>query len=268
MIHAYHLVARANPFQTPLTKRNSNVDLWERLQKRFSNIAACVLMPNHLHILIFTHEPDKAVWNLGVDLRAWTQRFYPRLQLWAPIPNAIAIPDFHHLKRQIRYVHLNPCRAGLVKDPLQWEWSTHRDVTGCVINPWPNLKILEKVFATSSSRLSEVLHQYVSQDPTVAVNGTPMVQQPKIGGVISTNYTTILWGAAVANRQIPLLRRGKLRDLSVQTAHRLRLIPEPDQLGMSQQSWWRALARPADENSIQVVLKILSDPRLRNQSTA
>ena len=181
MFQAYHIFARALPFLTPLKQRTVCVDLWRRLRKRFPNIAACVLMPNHLHILIFTPDPDQARWKLGVDLRAWTQRFHPGLNIWSPIPKAITIPNSHHLKRQIRYVHLNPCRAGLASDPLQWEWSTHRDVTGCVGEAWPDLPKLMKIYEVPSSRLGDVIHRYVSGDPSVAVGGTPMVRSPRPG---------------------------------------------------------------------------------------
>lgn len=266
MIHAYHLVARANLFQTPLVHRNSCADLWKRLRNRFPNIAACILMPNHLHLLVFTRDPAHARLRLSVDLRAWTQKFYPHTQLWSPLPKAIAIPDLHHLKRQIRYVHLNPCRAGLVKDPLQWEWSTHRDVTGCVINPWPNNNALVKVFGVSANRLGEVMHRYVSQDPSVAVGGTPMARVPQTGEVTAAGQNIIFLGAAIASREATLLQRGKLRDLAVHTSHRLRLVSEPEKLNMSSKSWGRALARRVDEASIQVILKILADPRLRNNS--
>jgi REP element-mobilizing transposase RayT len=263
MSNAYHFVARANVTLFPLTDRDGCADLWQRLRKRFPEIAACVLMPNHLHLLAFTEAPESAVWGLGVDLRAWTRRFHPKTKVWSPIPRAIKIPDHHHLKRQIRYVHLNPCRARLVKDPLEWEWSTHRDLTGCVIDPWPRHAKLAAVFGTSLSKLGESAHRYISADPTVAVGGTPIVRASKPGEIMSANIEVILSAASSATRKKIKFRRGILRDLTVHTTDHLGLIESPDKLGLSLKGWKHILTRPVPAQSLRAILTIMNDPRCK-----
>lgn len=49
-------------------------------------------------------------------------------RLVRPLPPAEAVPEGPKRRRSVRYVHLNPCRARLVADPLAWPLSTHRDV--------------------------------------------------------------------------------------------------------------------------------------------
>lgn len=261
MTNAYHLVARVNPTLFPLKTRNSCVDLWRRLRGKFPCVAACVLMPNHLHLLIFSSHPETLQWDLGVELRAWTRAFYPGSQIWAPIPKPRLIPDLLQLKRQLRYVHLNPCRAQLAKDPLQWEWSTHRDVTGCVVDPWPDLQKLARLFEVPQSKLGDAIHRYVSGDPSVAVTGTPMIRSPRLGEPLSSDLSFILWASAVARREEVVNHRGKLRNLAIQTSHYLRMIPEPAKLKLTQQSWQRLATAKVQPKTMDTVLKILADRR-------
>jgi len=197
----FHVVARTAPQTFPLLDRNACVDLWRRLRNAFPRVAACVLMPNHLHLLCLKGRSDKIRWTLGVELRAWTQKFHPGSRIWQPVPSPDHIPDLKHLRRQIRYVHLNPCRSGLASDPLSWEWSTHRDVLGCVVEPWPDTAILSEAFGTSASRLGEKMHRYVSADPTVRVEGTPPIHRYRPDVPLSINAKLLLRACAVARRE-------------------------------------------------------------------
>lgn len=44
--------------------------------------------------------------------------------------HASLIDDDAHLLGVVRYIHLNPCRAGLVSDPADHRWSSHRAYLG------------------------------------------------------------------------------------------------------------------------------------------
>lgn len=270
MTYAYHFVGRARPLLTPLADRNACVDLWRRLRLVFPNTAACILMPNHFHVLSFSQKPEPTYWQLGVQLRAWTQRFYPNSPIWMPIPKATPIPNSHHLKRQIRYVHLNPCRAGLAKDPLQWEWSTHRDICGCTCEIWPNIPKLLQVFAiptTQRHKLGEVIHRYISSDPSVSVSGTPTAQAPSTEDSISTNIAAILSAAAIARREQLTLRRSKLRNLAIHTSHALRLQPSPSELRIHSRTWINTRRYKKDALAIQTIMTVLNDVRCRPKIT-
>ncbi|MCP4806384.1 MAG: hypothetical protein GY884_13655 [Proteobacteria bacterium] len=70
----------------------------------------------------------------------------------------------------LRYIHLNPCRAGLASDPLAWRWSTHRDLVGAVVDPWVPLDR----WAEWTSMDAAELHSYIASDPSTDVTGTPM----------------------------------------------------------------------------------------------
>jgi hypothetical protein len=89
-----------------------------------------------------------------------------------PLGEPGVVAGRQHLARQVRYVHLNPCRAGLVRDPLAWPWSTHRGVVGAEVDPWVTADRLAAVFDRGTRGFAEWFHGYVSGDPAAAPEGT------------------------------------------------------------------------------------------------
>ena len=87
------------------------------------------------------------------------------------------MPDEKHALRQIRYIALNPCRAGLTQDPLEWPWSTYRGCFGGVAQPWVSLDVLAELLGWDSvGAFRTWFHKYVSSDPTVNPTGTPVLK--------------------------------------------------------------------------------------------
>lgn len=164
---AWHLVARAPSPQTPFSNRSRCVLVWNRMVRAFPQAAAAVLMPNHLHVLLWHDRTDPSL------LLRMLRRCLCKTE-WQPLPLPQSIPDIHQLKRQVRYIHLNPCRKGICNDPLQWEWSTHLDYLGLIAAPWPAPHgHLEKLGFYSKAQF----HKYISADPTSAVTGTPLPRE-------------------------------------------------------------------------------------------
>ncbi|MCC7441279.1 MAG: hypothetical protein IT285_06590 [Bdellovibrionales bacterium] len=173
----HHLVARAVVGREPFVSRDLCLEAWRRLRLTFPDSAACILMPNHLHLLT-EGDPHALTRTLGRTLGALVRRNGVARDVWETVPEPRAIPNAAHLLRQIRYVHLNPCRARLTGDPLAWEWSTHRDWIGAVLNPWPDARRWCGVLKWNPGEAPERLHRYVSADPSVSVSGSrfPVVQ--------------------------------------------------------------------------------------------
>jgi REP element-mobilizing transposase RayT len=170
----HHFTARALWRKSPLVCREACAYLWACFRREFPRTLGCVLMPDHFHLLQETARPDAVRTAIGRILSGFTRRFYPGTEVWAPVSPPTLIPDLHHLKRQARYVHLNPCRRGLVQDPLAWEWSTHREAVGAAASDWLDKKLLAQALQTGDRSFARVFHQYVSGDPTVHVLGTPL----------------------------------------------------------------------------------------------
>ena len=151
---------------TPFNERAACHWLWQRLQRSFSQVAAAIIMPNHFHCLAVLSELGPAINELT---RALARMPGTR---WESPPPPEPVRDQHHLLRQIRYVLLNPCRKRLCADPLEWEWSTYRDVLGLTAQPWVGMKQLQSWMKQKEVGSIPALHSYLSGDPSVAIAGT------------------------------------------------------------------------------------------------
>jgi hypothetical protein len=123
-------------------------------------------MPNHGHLIVQESDRLKAEKAIRLSLFAFKRNFP---SFWEPVPEPTVIPDIKHLRRQIRYVHLNPCRSQLTKDPLCWEFSTHWDFLGYTVGSIsvPSVQILG--FSSKAQ-----FHEFVSSDATTHVAGTAL----------------------------------------------------------------------------------------------
>lgn len=261
---AYHCVARARFPHAPFTERSACQRTWVRLRRSFPHCLGAVLMPNHLHLLLW-HEPS-----LGTDvLRHRLRRCLPG-NGWDPLPEPQAIPDIHHLKRQLRYVHLNPNRKNLVRDPLAWEWSTHIDYAGGCTDPWPDgpETLLRLGYGRGPSAV-HAFHHYVSADPSAHVQGTPPLQSPTGADLI--DIAAAIHAAEIAYRAPKgiFLKKGKARARLAQLLWRVLGVQQArvaKALGVSRGTISGASAS-FDHVQLQseavALLRVLSDPRFK-----
>lgn len=160
----FHLVARSLPDRLLFSRDTEALVLWNTLARVFPELVAACLMPDHLHLILPHEDPQN---RLHTVLQAYTQHRNRARglsgPLWQPRPPPVAVPNASHLGRTIRYVHLNPCRAGLVRDPLAWPFSTHRDRAGFAARP-----------VVPVDRDPARFHRFVSADDTCDPQGTPL----------------------------------------------------------------------------------------------
>ena len=93
------------------------------------NVAAYCLMTNHYHILLQT--PDGNISRCMRHLNSvYTQRYNRRHrcdgQLFRGRYKSILVSDDSNLLQLVRYIHKNPVTAGLVKDFMDYEWSSSK----------------------------------------------------------------------------------------------------------------------------------------------
>ena len=158
----HHFAAHAVRDRLLFEDWEEGLAVWRALTASVPLTAACV-MPDHLHVLA----PEAAAPALRALMSGharWTNhRRGARGPLWEGLSDTGAIDGEQKIQRQIRYIHLNPCRAGLVHDPLAWPLSTHRDAVGLAVRP-----------AVVPRREPERFHRFVSADPSVHVEGTDL----------------------------------------------------------------------------------------------
>lgn len=101
-------------------------NLWFHDGGSYRLLAWCV-MPNHVHVLAEMAKP------LAVVLKNW--KSYTGSQankllgtigetFWQADYFDRYIRDEEHFRRVVRYIENNPVKAGLVRDPAEWPWSS------------------------------------------------------------------------------------------------------------------------------------------------
>ena len=95
-----------------------NLDVW-----------AYCLMPNHVHLVVLPHDEAALAQAIGEAHRRYTRyvnfRENWRGYLWQGRFASFPM-DETYLHAAVRYVELNPVKAGLVNAPEQWRWSSAR----------------------------------------------------------------------------------------------------------------------------------------------
>jgi REP-associated tyrosine transposase len=113
------------------------------------SLYAYCLMPNHVHLLAQTSDAPLSKFMQGVQ-QSYTQRFnrvHGKVgHLFQGRYKAIVCDRDEYLTTLVRYIHLNPVRAGLVEDPARYPYSGHRtylsgDGDG-FLDPTPVLSVL------------------------------------------------------------------------------------------------------------------------------
>ncbi len=159
----HHYVARAPRHCLLFRTWKEGVRLYALVASAFPGLVALCVMPDHVHLLLPHGEGLGRLRDVMSAFARWRRqhRGEPSGSTWERAPEPEFVPPDKEL-RVLRYVHLNPCRKGLVDDPLAWPLSTHRELVGLVpgsAEPHPRPRWL---------------HTYVSSDPTVSVEGTTL----------------------------------------------------------------------------------------------
>jgi REP-associated tyrosine transposase len=92
-------------------------------------VEAFCLMGTHYHLVLstFVAKLSAGMHRLNGDYaRAFNRRHGRRGHLWAARYSSWVIEGDEYLENTVRYVLLNPVRAGLCRTPEEWRWSGSR----------------------------------------------------------------------------------------------------------------------------------------------
>ena len=102
-------------------------------------IHAFCLMSNHVHLAIQVGNVSlsRILQNLSFRYTRWVNWRQNRMgHLFQGRYKAVLVDADTYLKELTRYIHLNPVRAGIVKDPEAYPWSGHRAYLELEVIPW------------------------------------------------------------------------------------------------------------------------------------
>jgi putative transposase len=128
----YHVITRGNQKQKIFRSEEDFRKYHEMLAKYKGmykyRLYAYVLMNNHVHLLIETGETPLSKIQQGIN-QSYTMYFNKRYKtvghLFQGRYRAILCDRDSYLLALVKYIHLNPVRARLVKTPEEYPWSSY-----------------------------------------------------------------------------------------------------------------------------------------------
>jgi REP element-mobilizing transposase RayT len=133
----YHVTLRGNhrrPIFFADTDRNLlDAVVAEAVDRLAARVHAYCWMTNHIHLLVQVSDAP-----LGRLMLRIASQYARRVQaslattghLFERRYHAVLVDADRYLLHLIRYIHLNPVRAGIVADPVDYRWSSHRAYLG------------------------------------------------------------------------------------------------------------------------------------------
>lgn len=105
-----------------------------------SHIHAFALMTNHVHLLATGNAPgrlSRLIQSVGRRYCQYANRAHERTgTLFEGRFRSSAVDSDRYLFTCMRYIELNPVRAGIVVDPADYPWSSFRKNAGCEAFGW------------------------------------------------------------------------------------------------------------------------------------
>ena len=157
----YHVILRGNAQQEVFFEDKDRhrfcLLLQEGLDRYEHRIHAFCLMINHIHLALQSGEVplSRFMQNLGFRYTRWINwRLKRSGHLFQGRFKAVLVDADSYLLQLVRYIHLNPVRAGLVNNPDEHCWSSHMAYCGQEIIPWLTTE-------TVWSRFSATRHQAI-----------------------------------------------------------------------------------------------------------
>ncbi len=128
----YHIIVRGNQRQDIFLDDHDRDEYLRRLRRYKKvhgfNLYAYVLMTNHIHLLMETVQApiSKIMQVLSFGYTQYFNRKHGKSgHLFQGRYKSFLCDKDAYMLELVRYIHLNPVRAGMVKDPDDYRWSSH-----------------------------------------------------------------------------------------------------------------------------------------------
>jgi len=155
------------------------------LKRAGASCLAWAFLPNHFHLLFHSREGILSTFmhRLMSGYSLYFNRKHKRAgHLFQNRFRSSLIRSERYLLEAIRYIHLNPVRAGLVRtleELAEYPWSGHRDLLGSVDRLWPDMPFPEEFFGGTTledrkDNYLRFLEMGLKADPAVSFSdGSP-----------------------------------------------------------------------------------------------
>jgi REP element-mobilizing transposase RayT len=176
----YHAILRGNHRQ-PTFLEPAHYDYFSWLVSHVAadcglRVHAYCWMPNHVHLAVQVSEA-----RLGAAMLRIASRYARHVQREIPTTGhffeerhrAILVNETRYLLELVRYIHLNPVRAGLVRLPGEYRWSSHAVYMGRRQEPWvttaPTLRLFDDDAGGARKAFEAFVLAGIGQEPPAAL---------------------------------------------------------------------------------------------------
>lgn len=165
----YHVIARGNDRQDIFHTHEDRLRFLSLLAKQKARspffIYAFCLMTNHIHILL--ERQAETVGSIMQRVLGGYSRYYNRKykhvgHVFQARHKAILCQTDRYLAELVRYIHLNPVRAGMVKLPEEYAYSSHRAYLGLEEAGVTDVDPVLRLFGSSKAAAREAFQAYVA----------------------------------------------------------------------------------------------------------
>jgi REP element-mobilizing transposase RayT len=165
----YHIISRGNNRQRIFRSHEDNLKftsmIGQQKAKRPFYLYAYCLMPNHAHLLI-ERQDDKISRIMQGLLTGYSQYFnrkYKKIgHLFQARYKAILCQTDRYLGALVRYIHLNPVRAKMVRRAEDYEYSGHRAYIGRDRSGLVDTEPVLRHFGVTKARAVETYQRFVA----------------------------------------------------------------------------------------------------------
>ncbi len=152
----HHVMARGIDGRSIFNSTEDRSDMYQRLSQLVTEtgtrIYAWVIMPNHLHLLVRTGiKPISTFMHRLLTGYAicYNRRDDRKGYVFQGRFKSILVQEDEYFLQLVKYIHLNPLKAGIVNDYdslERYNWSGHKSLLGVGITPWQDVNYVLSKF--------------------------------------------------------------------------------------------------------------------------
>lgn len=167
----YHVLIRGNARQPIFFETSDYLRflrfMGEAINKYRHQVHAYCLMPDHIHMAVQVGDIplSRIMQNLSFRYTQWMNRRQDRVgHLFQGRYKAVLVDADSYLLELVRYIHLNPVRAGMVKSPEAYPWSSHLSYLGEKKLPWLTMDRVLSQFSSSGGQTGNEYREFVHSE--------------------------------------------------------------------------------------------------------
>jgi len=165
----YHIITRGNQRQKIFGDEkdySKYLEILTRYKSQYKyRLYAYVLMNNHVHLLIETKDIPLSKIQQGIN-QSYTIYFNKKYNtvghLFQGRYKAILCDKEAYLLSLIKYIHLNPVSAGIVKEPDEYRWSSHINYIGREKGGIIDIDQVLRMFSENKTKARRLYRAYIN----------------------------------------------------------------------------------------------------------